>query len=102
MPTKSGCVTQNGIFGNINSEAIRTIEYGYQVEASASTEIIRSTIVGLVETAVTNSVLGEVFAECAAQRRLRVTTGRRRLEITGVSSNPEDVPVDDGKISVVV
>lgn len=94
MPTVYKCATQDGIFGNIDSEAVRTIEYGYEVEANTTADIIESEIIGRVESAVTDSILAEIFAECAVRRNLRVT---RRLEITGVTQNPEDIVLDDGE-----
>jgi hypothetical protein len=79
------------VFGDIDSEVFRTIEYGYEVETTTSAEAIASDVLPLVESAVTNSILSELFAECAVRRKLR-----RRLEVTGVTQLPEDLVVDNG------
>lgn len=73
---------------------MRTLEFGYEVEATADADTIEDEVLPLVEKSVTDSILGEIFTECTtARRQLRVS---RRLEITGVTQNPEDVVLDDG------
>jgi hypothetical protein len=86
-----GCATQNGVFGSIDSESVKTIEYAYEVEVTTSADALASDVLPLVEKAITDSILAELFAGCAVRRKLR-----RRLEVTGVTTNPEDLVVDDG------
>lgn len=62
------------------------------MEATVDADLIESDILPLVEKAVTDSILAEIFAQCAVRRKVR-----RRLEITGVTQNPEDLVLDDSK-----
>jgi len=89
-PTE-GCRVQNGVFGDVNQEQTRTIEFGYEMEFRDTADAEQD-LIPKVEGAITDSILGLVFAECETSRRLRVS---RRLEVTGVSQNPEDLIMDD-------
>ena len=100
-PSVFECTTgsNNGIYGDISSEVDRTIEYGYEIEATVTNDDIEGTLVPLVEAAVTDSILAELFAECGTTARVRQL--RRRLEITGVTLNPEDEVLENGTYSNV-
>lgn len=94
-PTTFECATQDGYYGVIGSaEEVFTIEFGYEIEATADANI-ESDVLPLVEKAVTDSILGEIFTECSDRRKLKAI--RRRLEITGVTQDPEDLILQDGK-----
>lgn len=59
---------------------------------------IESDIIPLVESAVTDSILSEIFSDCEGGRRLQrsLRVSRRRLQVTGVTQNPEDEVLTDG------
>lgn len=86
------CSTQDGIYGDITAEAVTTIEFGYEVEANLTASAIESVILPLLEQAITDSVLSEVFPNCSLRRNLRVS---RHLQVLGVSQNPEDLVLED-------
>jgi hypothetical protein len=97
-PTTSSCTTTAGIFGDIDQEVVRTIEYGYELEASTTAAEIEENVIPLVESAVTESILGEIFADCMSVKKLRrQLRTSRQLEVTGVTQDPEDLVLDDSK-----
>jgi len=105
-PEEAPCTTSDGTFGiirNIDSDSdtdtdntLMTIpiEYQYEIEAITGTKrsTINNDILPLVEKAIVDSILQEVFPDrCGnteiGKRRLRI---QRRLEVTGVSMYPPD------------
>lgn len=86
-----------GIFGDIEQEVFRTIEYGYELEASTTATEIEENIIPLVESAVTESILGEIFPNCTSVRRRRQLRTSRQLEVTGVTQIPDDLVLDESK-----
>jgi hypothetical protein len=105
-PEEAPCTTSDGTFGIIRSidsdsdsdtdNTLMTIpiEYPYEIEAITGTKrsTINNDILPLVEKAIVDSILQEVFPDrCGntevGKRRLRI---QRRLEVTGVSMYPPD------------
>lgn len=111
------CVTSDGTFGSIvdDSNLIAVpFHYYYEMETVTGTgELkINNDILPILEKAIVDSILQEVFPEkCATtafgKRNLRESQNRRHLEVVGVSMYPPDyVTVDScdvltGECSVV-
>ena len=96
VPEGAPCTTSDGTFGIISDTALMTVPISYQYEMEAITGTSPSTInddiLPLVEKAIVDSILQEVFPDsCGStaigKRKLRI---QRHLEVTGVSMYPPD------------
>jgi hypothetical protein len=95
VPTVA-CVSNDGVYGDIDGVAT-TIGFAYYLESSTTEKLIESTVLPELERAIIDSLLSEVFAEeCGGRRHLRVDR-RLQNEIFGISKNPVDLIMDDGK-----
>jgi hypothetical protein len=96
-PSDKKCVSNDGVYGDIDGVAT-TIGYAYELESNTTEVLIELEVLPELERAIIDSLLSEVFAEeCGSERRhLRVD---RRLQnlIFGISKNPDDLILDDGK-----
>jgi hypothetical protein len=89
-------VSNAGVYGSLEGSST-TINFSYQLEASTEEEVfIEIEVLPVLEQAIVDSILPEVFSDdCGSERRkLRVD---RRLAVAGVSKNPPDMILEDGK-----
>jgi hypothetical protein len=108
-PEGAPCTSSDGTFGIISDTDTDTtlitipIRYQYEIEAITGTKksTINNVILPLVEKAIVDSILQEVFPDrCGnteiGKRKLRI---QRRLEVTGVSIYPSDY-ITTGKYTI--
>jgi len=100
-PTKTPCTTSDGTFGIISDTSLMTvsISYLYEIETVTGTNqsIIDSEILPILEKAIVDDILQEVFPDrCGStaigKRKLRI---QRRLKVIGVSMYPPDFITSD-------
>ena len=98
--SSSSCVTTDGTFGNISDSTallMVPLHYFYEMKTATSTNLskIDNEILPLLEKAIVDSILQEVFPDkckstAIGKRQLRESRNKRHLEIVGVSMYPPD------------
>lgn len=99
------CSSNDGVFGRTSSDSDdMVVSFGYELESPRSEEEIKADILPLLEQKMVDLLLPLLFAdECDSpedgntrqRRALLRSQARRRLEVLGISANPEDNILDD-------
>ena len=81
----------NGNFGNISNDEV-SIEYDYEMVTNENTNVAAT--LSQLEDKIASLVLGSTYVTCLERRWIR-----RKLALTGLSSNPEDESTGVGKFT---
>ena len=90
------CVSSFGVFGDI-SWTSTSVEFGYELETSVADNEIEEFILPDLEVAMVDSVLSGLFPVSCDQTGTRKLQLQRRLQVEGISGNPDDIILDDSK-----
>jgi hypothetical protein len=97
-PADKKCDSNDGVYGDIDGVAT-TIGYAYELESNTTEVLIELEILPELERAIIDGLLSEVFGEeCGGSERRHLRVDRRlQNEIFGISKNPDDLILEDGK-----
>jgi hypothetical protein len=91
------CVSSFGVFGDISSTST-VVDFGYELQTSSvAGDDIEELILPDLEVVMVDSVLSGLFPSGCAQTGTRKLQLQRRLQVEGISGNPNDIILDDSK-----
>jgi hypothetical protein len=94
----SPCKSNGGVFGTL-TDVDTSIEFGYELETTTTRAITTAVIMPILEQAMVDMILSEVFEDQCSDTVRRSLRVERRMKVVGISRNPEDIVLDNGMLS---
>jgi hypothetical protein len=96
QPVDTGCIVENGVYGDLQGQPY-ILTFGYEIERLvANDQGSLNSLLPLIEHEFSNYLVPAVFPnQCNSTQRLL----KRRLDIQGISSLPDDTVMDNAMCS---